>query len=107
MGGNISVGRSVAHLRFDTAVLRGSELLYHTLSAPYFVWELATSHVGLSVVVVLAVILAVRYSNSPWRRVPPGPRGLPLIGNALQLKDKAWLFKRDFKQRYGALSFFT
>ncbi|KAH9033943.1 cytochrome P450, partial [Lactarius hengduanensis] len=32
---------------------------------------------------------------------PPGPRGLPLIGNALVLRDKVWLFQRDCTQKYG------
>ncbi|KAH9040505.1 cytochrome P450 [Lactarius pseudohatsudake] len=44
--------------------------------------------------------MVVRYFRSPWRRVPPGPRGLPLIGNALELRDKLWLFHRDCKQKY-------
>jgi hypothetical protein len=48
----------------------------------------------------------VRYSKSPWRHVPLGPRGLPLLGNALELKDKDWLFRRDCKGKYSTLSLF-
>ena len=62
------------------------------------------TYVGLAVVLGLIVILVVRYSKSPWRCVPPGPRGLPLIGNVLELQDKDWLFRRDCKQKYSALS---
>ncbi len=105
MGGILSVGGSVRHLGCDTAALPGSAFPYYYLS-PDCVWELATTRVGLAVVLGLAVFLVVRYSRSPWRRVPPGPRGLPLIGNALELQDKAWLFGGDCKQKYGALSFF-
>ncbi|KAI9444596.1 cytochrome P450 [Lactarius indigo] len=72
--------------------------------SPECVWELAMTRSSLAVILSLAFILIVRYSTSPWRRVPPGPRGLPLIGNALELKDKVWLFHRDCKQKYGPLS---
>ena len=65
---------------------------------------LLIDHIGL-LVSLLAVVLAVRYVRSPWRSVPPGPRGLPILGNALQLKDKTWMFRRDCKDAYSVLSF--
>ena len=76
------------------------------LSLPRLCLGALTTHVGLAVVLGLAVILVVRYSKSPWRRVPPGPRGLPLIGNALDLQDKDWLFRGDCKQKYSAFFLF-
>ncbi|KAH9170554.1 cytochrome P450 [Lactarius sanguifluus] len=94
MGRSLSVGGSV-HLGCDTT----SSFPYYHLS-PDCVWDLATTRGGLAVVLGIALILVVRYSRSPWRRVPPGPRGLPLIGNALELQDKVWLFQRDCKQKY-------
>jgi hypothetical protein len=95
MAGNFSVGSSTPHL----GCARPSS--YLSLDC---VWELATTHVGLAVGLGLAVILVVRYSKSPWRRVPPGPRGLPLLGNILELQDKDWLFRRDCKQKYSKFS---
>jgi fumarate reductase subunit C len=59
------------------------------------------------VVLCLVVILLVRYLRSPWRSVPPGPRGLPIIGNVLEARNKAWLFKEDCQKRYSGLSFST
>ncbi|KAH9081428.1 cytochrome P450 [Lactarius deliciosus] len=97
MGRNPSVDGSV-HLGCDTTA-PGSSFPYYLLS-PNCVWNLATTRGGLVVVLGLALIIVVRYFRSPWRRVPPGPRGLPLIGNALELQDKLWLFHRDCKQKY-------
>ena len=65
--------------------------------------RLAIDQIGL-LVSLLAIVLAVRYVRSPWRSVPPGPRGLPILGNALQLKDKTWMFGRDCKDAYSVFS---
>ena len=46
------------------------------------------------------VVLAAQYVTSPWRKVPPGPKGLPVLGNALQLKDKRWMFGKDCKRNF-------
>ncbi|KAH9055398.1 cytochrome P450 [Lactarius vividus] len=62
-------------------------------------WESATIHTGLAVL-VLALIFLVRYLRSPWRYVPPGPWGLPIIGNVLEIRNKTWLFGEDCKKRY-------
>jgi len=65
--------------------------------------QLSTAHVGF--ILSLVIILAVQYARSPWRKVPPGPKGLPILGNALQLRDKRWMFEKGCKRKFGASYF--
>ena len=52
------------------------------------------------IILGLAIILAIRYTTNPWRKLPPSPSRLPILGNALQLRDKGWLLSKDCKDRF-------
>jgi len=73
------------------------------LAFPHLHWLsfAAFSQLLMPAIPGLAIILAAQYTRSPWRRVPPGPRGLPILGNALQLRDKRWMFDKDCKKKFG------
>jgi hypothetical protein len=66
------------------------------------IWE--TKNLTAGIVLGLVIMFVVRYARSPWRKLPPGPRRLPILGNALQLRDKAWLVSRDCKEQFGGFT---
>jgi len=65
------------------------------------IWETNTLTAAGGITLGLFIILAVGYTRSPWRKLPPSPPRLPILGNALQLRDKSWLLSKDCKERFG------
>src|SRR5579863_7365214 len=61
-------------------------------------FQLLTPHFGL--ILSFVIIFVAKYLRSPWRKVPPGPKGLPILGNVLQLSDKLWMFEKDSKRKF-------
>lgn len=58
-------------------------------------------HPGVSSAVLLGLstYAVLRYLNSPWRKLPPGPYGYPIIGNASKLSNTNWIIKAC--KKYG------
>jgi hypothetical protein len=60
----------------------------------------------LGFIATLVIILVAQYVRSPWRNVPPGPKGFPILGNAFQLQNKGWMFGKECKRKFGSSNFY-
>ena len=73
--------------------------------ATWIPWDHNDLMTDLRVVAVLVVgfvfWLIARLAQKAFRNLPPGPKGLPIVGDVLHITDQDWLASPRRKEEYG------
>ena len=64
-------------------------------------WVNENRALSLGAFIGYCILCVVRYVTSPYRKLPPGPRGYPIIGNVLELRTQQWLKFTEWRKQYG------
>ncbi len=74
---------------------------------PAFTWVIGgtndpKTHLLAAFLLVAGTLwLVARLAQSSVRNLPPGPRGLPFIGDVLHIADQEWLASPQRRREYG------
>ena len=79
-----SIGPSPVLLQSIMSSLSTSFLRYSLLQL--WIWVQDRKHLSVGAILGLIVFYSTRYFASPYRKLPPGPRGYPITGNLFEMR---------------------
>lgn len=66
--------------------------------------EFFLGHPSIATLIAFVVLIVTikQISNRQKGSLPPGPRGLPIIGNLFDMTKDPWLILTEWKKTYGS-----
>ena len=65
-----------------------------------------TTHLAAAPLVGFILWLIASLAQRTFRKLPPGPKGLPIVGDVLHIADQDWLASSQRRDEYGNVPHF-
>ncbi|KAL0579186.1 hypothetical protein V5O48_002808 [Marasmius crinis-equi] len=80
---------------------------FNSTSYEFSYSENSRSVAGLALIFLSAIYITRTLSERRKGKLPPGPKGLPIVGNLFQLSLDAWIPFTEWKYKFGSLVYLT